>query len=80
MINCQLMSMQQNGPNRAKALINKSNLVPATPVEKGKANLYAMEVDEDGEEVRTTKCTILIKDNKINILINSGCIHSFIPS
>lgn len=70
--------MQQNGPDHAKAPINKPNLVPSTLVEKGKANLYTMEVGEDGEEARKVKCTILIKDNKINVLFNSGCMHLFI--
>lgn len=77
---CKLPPKQQNGLDRPRPPTIKPNITHVTLAYKGKAKLYVVEVDENNEEMRTVKGTILMKDNKINILFDSGCTHSFIAS
>ena len=49
-------------------------------MDKGKAKLYAVEVEDAKGDDRTVRGKILIQSVCVNVLFDSGCTHSFLSS
>ena len=76
----QPLKQQQEQPEKEKTPAPNRYPAPAKPVDKGKAKLFAVDVEDAENEDHTVRGKILIQSVSVDVLFDSGCTHSFLSS